>query len=139
MQTLDKSLLSTWEGTTGNNHGIEGKGDVFWKTLNLVVNLTFLLLAVTIMTILLRNDLQRGDFSNYESVLQSAKQEIHRVNQSNFIYLEGKTNAVASNQDSYQTNTAKRLDVLEQRIKNLEDKRGNNSRIFNTNTNVVNK
>ena len=99
---------------------------MFWKTLNLVVNLTFLLLAVTIMTILLRNDLQRGDFSNYESVLQSAKQEIHRVNQSNFIYLEGKTNAVASNQDSYQTNTARRLDVLEQRIKNLEDKKGNN-------------
>lgn len=115
------------------------KGDVFWKTLNLVVNLTFLLLAVTIMTILLRNDLQRGDFSNYESVLQSAKQEIHRVNQSNFIYLEEKTNRVASNQDSYQTNTARRLDVLEQRIKNLEDKRGNNPRIVNTNTNVVNK
>ena len=138
MQTLDKSLLSTWEGTTGNNHG-QKEGDVFWKTLNLVVNLTFLLLAVTIMTILLRNDLQRGDFSNYESVLQSAKQEIHRVNQSNFIYLEEKSNRVASNQDSYQTNTARRLGVLEQRIKNLEDKRGSNSRIFNTNTNVVNK
>ena len=96
---------------------------MFWKTLNLVVNLTFLLLAVTIMTILLRNDLQRGDFSNYESVLQSAKQEIHRVNQSNFIYLERKINAVASNQDSYQINTTRRVDVLEQRMKMLQEKR----------------
>jgi len=115
------------------------KGDVFWKTLNLVVNLTFLLLAVTIMTILLRNDLQRGDFSNYESVLQSAKQEIHRVNQSNFIYLEEKSNRVASNQDSYQTNTARRLDVLEQRMESLEIRRREGGRTINTNTNVVNK
>ena len=96
------------------------KGDLFWKILNLVVNLTFLLLAVTIMTILLRNDLQRGDFSNYESVLQSAKQEIHRVNQSNFIYLEEKINRTSSNQDSYQLNTSRRLDVLEERMKSFQ-------------------
>lgn len=96
------------------------KGEVFWKVLNLVVNLTFLLLAITIMTILLRNDSQRVNFSEYESSLQNMKQEINNNSQQNFSHLESKVNSVATNQDSYQINTTRRIDVLEGRLQILE-------------------
>lgn len=112
---------------------------MFWKVLNLVVNCTFLLLAVTIMTILLRNDAYRNDFANYEVALQDLQRDINKVNQSNFVYLEAKANRVAENQDSYQVNMTRRVDVLEERMKALESKRDASSRVTNTNTNIVNK
>lgn len=111
---------------------------MFWKTLNLVVNCTFLLLAVTIMTILLKNDNYRTDFSNYEIALQDLRQEVNKANQSNFMYLEDKINRVASNQDSYQVNTTRRIEVLEVRQQNLENRKRENSRIINNNSAVVN-
>lgn len=114
------------------------KGELFWKTLNLVVNCTFLLLAVTIMTILLKNDNYRTDFSNYEIALQDLRQEVNKVNQSNFMYLEDKINRVAGNQDSYQVNTTRRLEVLEVRQQSLESRKRDNSRIVNNNSAVVN-
>lgn len=115
------------------------KGDLFWKTLNLVVNCTFLLLAITIMTILLKNDNYRSDFSNYEVALHELRREVNKVNQSNFVYLEAKANRVAENQDSYQINMSRRVDVLEERMKDLEAKRTTPARVTNTNTNIVNK
>lgn len=112
---------------------------MFWKTLNLVVNCTFLLLAITIMTILLKNDNYRADFSSYEIALQELRQEVNKVNQSNFMYLEEKSNRVAANQDSYQVNTTRRIDVLEERMKMLQSNAKSSSRIINTNTATVNK
>lgn len=112
---------------------------MFWKVLNLVVNCTFLLLAVTIMTILLRNEAYRNDFANYEVALQDLQRNINKVNQSNFEYLESKINRVAENQDSYQINMSRRVDVLEERMKALESKRNVSPRVTNTNTNIVNK
>ena len=112
---------------------------MFWKALNLVVNCTFLLLAVTIMTILLRNEAYRNDFANYEVALQDLQRDINKVNQSNFAYLETKINRVAENQDSYQINMSRRVDVLEERMKSLESKRNVSPRVTNTNTNIVNK
>jgi cell shape-determining protein MreC len=114
------------------------KDSLFWKTLNLVVNLTFLLLAVTIMTILLKNDSYRADVSSYEVALSELRQDVNKVNQSNFVYLEGKINAVATNQDSYQNNTTRRVDVLEQRMKTLEEKRlERRNNIVNNNNNIL--
>lgn len=114
------------------------KGELFWKTLNLVVNCTFLLLAVTIMTILLKNDNYRADFSNYEIALQDLRQEVNKTNQSNFMYLEDKINRVAGNSDSYQVNTTRRIEVLEVRQQNLENRKRENSRIINNNSAIVN-
>lgn len=114
------------------------KGELFWKTLNLVVNCTFLLLAVTIMTILLKNDNYRADFSNYEMALQDLRQEVNKANQSNFMYLEDKINRVAGNQDSYQVNTTRRIEVLEVRQQGLENRKRDNSRIVNNNQAIAN-
>jgi low affinity Fe/Cu permease len=115
------------------------KDSLFWKTLNLVVNLTFLLLAVTIMTILIKNDNYRTDMSNYEIALSELRRDVNKVNQSNFVYLEGKINAVATNQDSYQNNTTRRVDVLEERQKMVEARSKASPRIINTNTATVTK
>lgn len=114
------------------------KDSLFWKTLNLVVNLTFLLLAVTIMTILLKNDNYRTDMSNYEIALSELRRDVNKVNQSNFVYLENKINAVATNQDSYQNNTTRRVDVLEERQKMVEEKRlERRNSIVNNNNNIL--
>ena len=115
------------------------KDSLFWKTLNLVVNLTFLLLAVTIMTILLKNDNYRTDMSNYKIALSEIRRDVNKVNQSNFVYLENKINAVATNQDSYQNNTTRRVDVLENRMMSLEGRSKSTPRVDNINTNTVNK
>lgn len=112
---------------------------MFWKTLNLVVNLTFLLLAVTIMTTLLKNDNYRADVSGYEVALSELRQDVNKANQSNFVYLEEKANRIAVNQDSYQVNTTRRLDVLEERMRMLQSNSKSSSRIINTNTATVNK
>jgi len=91
------------------------------------------------MTILLRNEAYRNDFANYEVALQDLQRNINKVNQSNFEYLETKINRVAENQDSYQINMSRRVDVLEERMKALESKRNVSPRVTNTNTNIVNK
>ena len=110
---------------------------MFWKTLSLVVNLTFLLLAITIMTMLLKNDSYRADVSSYETALSELRHNVNKVNQSNFIYLEGKINVVATNQDSYQNNTTRRVDVLEQRMKALEEKRVERRNNIVNNNNIL--
>lgn len=111
---------------------------MFWKTLNLFVNLTFLLLAITIMTILLKNDDYRADLSNYQVALTELRYDVNKVNQSNFTYLEDKANRIAANQDSYQVNMTRRVEVLEARQQSLELRKRENSRIINNNSAVVN-
>lgn len=112
---------------------------MFWKTLNLVVNCTFLLLAATIMIILLKNENYREDFNSYELAIIELRRDVNKVNQSNFVYLEDKINRVAHNQDSYQTNMGRRVDVLEVRQQSLENRKRENSRVINTNTAISNK
>lgn len=114
------------------------KSEMFWKTLNLVVNLTFLLLAITIMTILLKNENYRTDFNHYDNALEELRQDINKVNQSNFMYLESKINRVASNVDSFQSNTTRRIEVIETRQKVQEERRSNGTRIVNSNSAIVN-
>lgn len=110
---------------------------MFWKTLNLVVNLTFLLLAITIMTMLLRNDSYRTDLSNYEISLEQLGQDINRVNRSNFTYLEDKINRVAASQDSYQSNMTRRIEVIDARQKAILESRSH-TRVINNNTATAN-
>lgn len=111
---------------------------MFWKTLNLFVNLTFLLLAITIMTILLKNDNYRADLLSYQVALTELRQDVNKANQSNFTYLEDKANRIAANQDSYQVNMSRRIEILEARQQSLEMRKRDNSRTINNNSAVVN-
>ena len=121
------------------------RGELFWKALNLVVNLTFLLLAITIMTILLKNENYRADFKEYQASLMELREEWRRVSDANILYLEGKANRISENQDSYQLTTDRRVGLVEDRLKNLEQenktlKLQNKSIInnLNYNNNIVN-
>lgn len=110
---------------------------MFWKALTLVVNLTFLLLAITIMSILIKNDKYSEDFVGYKAQLEEMKAEMQRVNTHNLMYLEERQNRISSNQDAYQINMSRRVDVLEVRQQRLEKLRKENTRIVNTNTNTA--
>lgn len=93
---------------------------MFWKTLNLVVNLTFLLLAITIMTILLKNENYRSDFLDYKIAFDSLKEQVRKVNDANIVYYEGRINRLAENQDSYQSTMSTRVLIVEQKLDKLE-------------------
>lgn len=111
---------------------------MFWKTLHLTVNLTFLLLAAVIMVTLLKNDGYSEDLATYKTVAEDLKREVMTTNQNNFSYLENKLNTVSSGQDSYQLGVDRRLDILEARVRLLENKNKEASRIINTNTALYN-
>ena len=61
------------------------------------------------------------------------------VEASNVNYLEGRINRISEISDSYQSNTTRRVNVLEERMKALEARRDTSARVTNTNTNIVNK
>lgn len=61
------------------------------------------------------------------------------VEASNVNYLEGRINRISEISDSYQSNTTRRVNVLEERMKALEARRDASARVTNTNTNIVNK
>lgn len=95
------------------------------------VNAAFLLLAVLLIS-------DRWDNTINSDSLTAAKKEMHDAMQSNFYYLENKSNRVAESSDSYQVNTNSRISVLENRMTIIENRRVNNPRITNTNTAIVN-
>lgn len=117
------------------------KGELFWKVLTLVVNLTFLLLATTIMTILLKNENYREDVFNYKIAFERFQEQTKRVNEGNLQYIEGRVNRLAENQDSTASTLGTRISVLEDKMAKLEKEAKNNkknsTKIVNTNNNTV--
>lgn len=110
---------------------------MFWKTLHLTVNLTFLLLAFVIMVALFKDGKYREDLADYKLHQSELKQEVLTINQNNFSYLENKVNVLSSGQDSYQIGVDRRLDILEARVRVLESNNKEVGRIINTNTNTA--
>jgi hypothetical protein len=111
----------------------EKEDGMFFKALTTVVNLTFLLLSVTILVILLRNESYRSDLKNYEIALQTFQEQFRKVNDGNIHYFETRINRLSDNQDSYQNTTSSRLDILEVKVQKLEQQNKQNSRIINNN------
>jgi hypothetical protein len=111
----------------------EKEDGMFFKALTTIVNLTFLLLSVTILVILLRNESYRSDLKNYEIALQTFQEQFRKVNDGNIHYFETRINRLSDNQDSYQNTTSSRLDILEVKVQKLEQQNKQNSRIINNN------
>lgn len=114
---------------------------MFWKWLDRLTTLSFLLLAV-VLTVKLSNDnISNGRVESYTLELQSLKSEIRKVQDSNLYYLEGRQNKLSETQDNYQTSTSNRLSILEDRVKVLEQenktlKQQSKNFITNTNNNL---
>lgn len=110
--------------------------------LRTVVDLTFLLLAVLLITVLLR-DMKVND--NSESVamsLEALRLDINTAMSKNIEYIDGRLGKLGEIQDKYQTSTTSRMYLLEQKIERLEKDNKQNTKIINTisntNTNTVN-
>ena len=98
--------------------------------LQTMTSAVFLLLATLLIY-------DRWDNDNSTANIDALRKELQDQNLKNVYFLEGRINRVAEVSDSYQNNVTRRLDVLEVRQQVLENKRKDNNRIINTNTNSV--
>lgn len=98
--------------------------------LQTMTSAVFLLLATLLIY-------DRWDNDNSTANIDALRKELQDQNLKNVYFLEGRINRVAEVSDSYQNNVTRRLDVLEIRQQVLENKRKDNNRIINTNTNSV--
>ena len=114
---------------------------MFWKWLERLTTLSFLLLAITLTVILSNNNISDRRAESYALELQDIKTEIRRVQDSNLYYLEGKANKISESQDNYQISASNRLSILEDRVKAIEQenkilKNQQKSIITNNNNNI---
>jgi len=106
--------------------------------LRTVVDLTFLVLALILITTLLAN---RYDGAGYNAVhveIQNVKKDVLDINMKNVLYLENRVNRVTESSDSYQVSVNGRISVLENRMIGLEARSKENTRIVNNNSAVAN-
>lgn len=107
-----------------------------------IVDLTFLLLAVLLITILLR-DFRVSDNNNQVQLnIEALRIEVTKVMSKNIEYMESRVNKLGETQDTYQVSTTHKINLLEQKVEKLEKDNKNTTRIINTitnnNTNIVN-
>ena len=107
--------------------------------LRTVVDLTFLALAVVLITTLLADRYDSVNESVATMEIQKLRKDILDVSMKNISYLENKINRVAETSDSYQVDSYRRIQVLESRMESLEARSKGASRVSNINTNTINK
>jgi hypothetical protein len=106
--------------------------------LRTVVDLTFLVLALILITTLLAD---RYDGVGYDAIhveIQNVKKDVLDVHLKNVLYLENRVNRVTESSDSYQVSVNNRLGVLENRMQSLDARTKENTRIVNNNSAVAN-
>lgn len=109
---------------------------MFWIVLGRVVDLTFLLLAVVILTILMGNSSELSATNKFSSELSVFKKQTRDVMDNNIEYVEGRVNRLAETQDSYMITMSRRIDILESKLRMFEEKKKEHSNVVNTNNNV---
>jgi len=107
--------------------------------LRTIVDLTFLALAVVLITTLLADRYDSVNEGVAAMEIQKLRKDIMDVSMKNMSYLENKVNRVAEASDSYQVDTYRRIQVLENRMESLEARSKASPRVNNINTNTINK
>jgi hypothetical protein len=110
---------------------------MFWIIVDRVVNLTFLMLALIIITILLNTSTAAREGSLFSDKLELFKQETQKVMTNNLNYVDNRVNKLSETQDSYQVSTDQRVYVLELRVKELQQDKKQNQRVINNNVNTL--
>ena len=111
---------------------------MLWTILDRAVNLAFLVLAITIITVLTKTGNQDYDNNTLHLNLQASEKRIQKVIDNNLRYVEGRVNGNAQTQDEYQVSTSRRLDLVERKLKALEsEKRGLKSQSKNVNSILI--
>jgi len=104
--------------------------------LRTVVDLSFLALAVVLITTLLADRYDSNNEAVISLEIQNLRKDVLNASMQNVQYLEGKINRVSASSDSYQVNVNSRIDVLESRMVGVESRRKDSTRIVNNNSAV---
>jgi hypothetical protein len=110
---------------------------LFWTIVDRLANLTFLLLAILLITILLTNSNETAGINNFQEQLDVFKTQILGVQNKTIIYVEGRVNRLQEQQDSYQNSTSSRMDVLERKMQKLEADNKKQLKIINNNNSTA--
>lgn len=110
---------------------------MFWTYLQGAVNFVFLLLAVTLLSLLWSNTQDLNKDANMQKHFEIFKESVHKAMSNNIQYVETRINKIAQNSDDYQVSTSNRLYVLEDKVKKLEQDNKASSRNININTNTA--
>lgn len=103
-----------------------------WVVIDRACQTIFLILALTILGLLFSNTYQNRLVDNTLAELELYKQENNKFMTDSVARLEGKINSLGVNQDSYQLNTIKRIDAVEDR--GLLERERLGKRVDNLNT-----
>lgn len=93
---------------------------MFWTWLQGIVNLTFLILAITLLSAIWSNTKQNEDVNNISEYKILIERDVKDTINRNQIYTEKRVNKIAETQDSYQASTSQKVFMLEERIRLLE-------------------
>lgn len=104
--------------------------------LRTVVDLTFLLLAVLLITVLLRDMKVANNSEHVALSLEALRLDISTVMSKNIEYVDGRLSKLGEVQDRYRVNTESRINLLGQKIERLEKESKGNTKIINTNNNL---
>lgn len=104
---------------------------MFWKIVERSTSILFLLIAISILT-------SQVNTQKSSAEILAEKKVIMDVLDNRTYYLEDKINRTTSSVDSYQVNMSSRVNVLEERMKSLEFRKRDNTRIVNNNSAVAN-
>ena len=102
--------------------------------LRTVVDLSFLALAVVLITTLLADRYDSNNEAAISLEIQNLRKDVLNASMQNVRYLEDKINRVSASSDSYQVSVNSRVDVLESRVVGVEAKRKDTTRIVNNNS-----
>lgn len=109
---------------------------MFWKFVERLVLTTYLLLGLVMGIVLYGGVNQNAKAFDFEGSLQLFKEDITKAISSNLEYTENRVNRLSRNVDEYQSSMSTRQDILEGKVKALEQENKNlknQSKVINNN------
>lgn len=93
---------------------------MFWEVVKRLVDLSFLLLAIVMTTILWTGSVNNNKSFDFENGFNVLKEQIDKSMTDNLNYYENRINRLSRNVDDYQSSMSTRQDILEGKVKALE-------------------
>lgn len=109
---------------------------MFWTVLHRAVDITFLLLSITILVLMLNITSDSATSGIFKAELEEVRQDVKLAIDRSSTYLENKINRLAETQDIYQSSTSRRMEVLENKIKVIE-KENKDLKVFKRDSTVL--
>lgn len=109
-----------------------------WDILKRAIDIIHFVVLVLMVSVLFLNNKSSEDVASFGLKVDSVKEEITKVIANNTVYLEQRQNRIEAKQDNYQNTSSTQISLLNQRVERLEQAYKNNTKIINTNNNLVN-